>query len=56
MSKTNPKNAGRTPKYRPDVKTKTIHWLIPTILEYELMEFLQQKSKERDLLTKGESR
>lgn len=49
MSKTNPKNAGRTPKYRPKVKTKTIHWLIPAVLEYELMEFLQKKSKERKL-------
>jgi len=41
----NERKAGVKPKYKTDVKTKTIHWLIPIEIENDLREFVDKKSK-----------
>ena len=41
----NERKAGVKPKYKADVKTKTIHWLIPIEIENDLREFVDKKSK-----------
>jgi len=41
----NERNAGAPKKYKTDVKTKTIHWLIPIEIENDLREFVDKKSK-----------
>jgi hypothetical protein len=41
----NERKAGVKPKYKPDVKTKTIHWLIPIEIENDLREYVDKKSK-----------
>jgi uncharacterized FAD-dependent dehydrogenase len=38
----NERKAGVKPKYKTDVKTKTIHWLIPIEIENDLREYLDR--------------
>jgi hypothetical protein len=41
----NERKAGVKPKYKTDVKTKTIHWLIPIEIENDLREHLAKCDK-----------